>query len=232
MPFPTLVALVLCPMSTERAPVERSLRRAGVSGSHARVVQTGVGKDAIVARLRAEVAWPGPRPGLVILAGVCGALAEVVDVPPIARVIDEHGQTWTGGVGFADPDAGGGRKGVTLIAVDRVVATPADKRSLARDTGAAIVDMESHAFAAACAQLGLRWTIVRGVSDTPDETLPHEVLGWLTPAGDTRPARAAWDLARKPSLIPHVLAVLRRSKRVMPKVGERVVELVRAEAGS
>lgn len=214
MPEPLPTILILCPLRIERAAVGRAIRNAGCPG--ARVVQTGVGKSAILAALSREL--PACTPRLVILAGACGALTAVEDVPPIARIIDEHGASWTPTIA----DQGG----VILVGVDRIISTPADKHTLARDTGAAIVDMEAHAFARACEERGLRWAVVRGVSDTPDETLPLEVLGWITPEGDTRSARAARDLFLHPSLIPHIAKALRRARRVLPKVGTRVVQLI------
>jgi len=92
--------------------------------------------------------------------------------------------------------------------------------------------MESHAFAAACERFGLRYAIVRGVSDTPDETLPAEALGWIRPDGSTRTARAVIDLLRHPKLIPHMVAVMRRCGRVLPKVGQRVRQLVANAPGA
>lgn len=225
---------VLCPMAIEHRAVSHAVRE--LYRSDVCVRQTGIGKAAVVAAVR-HIAMNGRTAAapsesgsqrtkdatarLVILAGACGGLREVGDVPRIGRVIDEHGHAWSTG------DDGDGA--VTLIGVDRVVSSPGDKQRLADSTGAAIVDMESHAFIAACEQAGLRWAIVRGVSDTPDETLPGEVLNWIDAAGNTRNGRAAWDLFRKPRLISHIVPVIRRSNRVLPQVGRRVVELIGQE---
>ncbi len=212
-------------MAIERMHVQRAVRDLG--GREVAVIQTGIGKHAIIAAAASAMAshaksqGPG-KPLHLILAGACGGLTPVDDVPAIARVIDEHGHSWT--PANADPS------GITLVGVDTIIATPADKAALAARTGAAIVDMESHAFAAWCEERGVRWSVVRGVSDTPEETLPHEVLDWISPSGDTRSVRAARDLLLKPWLIPHVLGVLRRSRRVLPKVGRRVVEVLRSDA--
>ncbi len=203
--------VVFCPMRIERSHVERELRAAGMAGVC--VVQTGIGKDAVVRASSRE------RGVLFVLAGACGGLVHGEDVPGIARVVDEHGHSWT-------PWAAD-QRGVTLAAVDRIVSTPEEKRALAASTGAAIVDMESHAFAAECERRGIAWTVVRGVSDTPEETLPGEVMGWITPEGQTRTGRAALDMLRRPRLIGHIVGVVRRSNRVLPLVGKRVVEVVR-----
>lgn len=207
---------VLCPMQIERRAVARALRQAGADGVE--VVQTGIGKEAVVR----AVSQAGRAGGTIILAGTCGALRQVDEVPLVSRVIDEHGGAWdTGRPG-----------GVTLIGVDRVVSTPAAKRQLAEQTGAAVVDMESHAFIAACERMGVPWGIVRGVSDTPDETLPHEVLDWITPAGDTRTWRAALGMVRRPRLIRQIVPVLQRSNRVLPRVGGEVARMIRESAAA
>lgn len=200
-------------MRIEFAAVRRALDRRGLR--HIPVFQTGIGKDAILACLGRHL----QNTRAIILAGACGALAHVDDVPPIERIIDEHGNQWPCTQHFPGTP-------VTLIAMDRIVSTPEDKASLAASTGAAIVDMESHAFAAECQRRGLTWHVVRGVSDTPDETLPHEVLAWVTPEGNTRAGRAVLDMARRPSLVPHIATVLRRSSRVLPKVGAAVADTI------
>jgi len=212
--------VVLCPMRMERVHVERALKRAGLS--RVRVVQTGIGKDAVVRAVDAAVGG-AHRPDLIILAGSAGGLRNCDPCPPIARVVDEGDGEWKP----FDPDRGG-RDAITLIGVDRIVSNPQDKAAVAAATGASIVDMESHAFAAHCQRLGVRWSVVRCVSDSPEETLPGEVLGWITPEGDERIGRAIWDMVRKPSLIPHVLAVKGRADRVLPLAGRRVVRIIHA----
>lgn len=204
-------------MKIEHDAVLSAVKSRGLGG--VMVVQTGIGKDAILRTLERTLRDRAGRPPIgVLLAGACGGLVHTQPVPPIAAIIDTHQHRWR-------PPLAAESSGVTLVAVDHVVATPADKKALAESTGAAIVDMESHAFAARCEELSIPWGVVRGVSDTPEETLPSEVLGWITPEGNTRAFRAATDLALKPALIPHIAGVLKRSRRVLPLVGQRVCEV-------
>lgn len=205
-------------MATEHRAVARAIRRAGVSDI--KTIQTGVGKQAVIRAVeRLAALSPAEQPRMIVLAGACGALRAVEDVPRIARVVDEHGDEWP-----VTSSAGG----ATLIAVDRVVATPRDKRELADRTGADIVDMESHGFITACRQHGFAWHIIRGVSDTPDETLPDEVLGWIDGAGNSRIGQAMRDMALKPSLVPHIVRVMRRANRVLPLVGHEAARFIAA----
>lgn len=211
-------ALVFIPMQIEHAAIRRALDAADL-GDIA-TIQTGIGKHALLRALQKHAPTDGSR-SLMILAGAAGGLVHLeTHVPPIARVIDEHGHSWT--PHCADPD------GVTLIAADSIISTPADKKSLAARTGASVVDMEAHAFATFCEERVLPWTVIRGVSDTPDETLPAQVIHWITPEGNTRNLRAACDLALRPWLIPHIVSVVRRSNQVLPLVGKAVVGAVRS----
>lgn len=212
-------------MRVEYVAIVREIRRAGLDDRAVRVIQTGIGKAAVLRTLERELAQrphASPPPRFVVLAGCCGGLIPTDDVPRIARVVDDHGGVWT-----IDPAAGGDPQGVDLAAVDEVVSTPGAKAALAQRTGAAIVDMEAHAFARFCVARSLPWTVVRGVSDTPDQTLPDEILGWVTPAGDSRPFAAAAGLLRRPTLIPHIAGFVRRCNRVLPLVGRRVAEILR-----
>ncbi len=209
-------------MRIERDAIERELRAAGIG--HPRVIQTGIGKDAILAAaesVRHEFAG-----ALFVLAGAAGGLVHLENpVPPISRVIDEHGNSWT------PLGAEGVQNGVTLIAVDHIVSSPADKHALPKRTGAAIVDMEG---ARIRGVLRAAWASVDGGARRvghPDETLPGEVLGWITPK-ERRGTCARADLLVKPWLIPHIVGVVRRSNRVLPMVGRAVVEVVRAHGAA
>ena len=86
----------------------------------------------------------------------------------------------------------GEREGVTVAAIagsDRAVATPAAKRALAEETGAAAVDMESHAVAKAAADGGAAFLVIRAVADPVDRAIPDWVP--VRPPGSTWPA-ASW----------------------------------------
>ena len=71
-------------MEIERKAVASALRRAGLL--NVRVVQTGIGKDAVIRSL-VEVSVGETADTLMVLAGSCGGLAPTVDGPHIEGVI-------------------------------------------------------------------------------------------------------------------------------------------------
>lgn len=162
---------------------------------------------------------------LIILAGVAGGLAPVEDVPRIRTVVTLDGKVCP--VGFAPPNSSETER-VAILGVAQPISSPEEKQRLHIRTGAKLVDTESHVFADACARHGFAWSVVRGVSDTFEEVLPPEVIKWVGPGGKTRPARVMIDLLKKPSLIPVVSQLGKRSGACLSLVARRVAETINA----
>jgi adenosylhomocysteine nucleosidase len=195
--------LVLFALSREAAPFRR--RAAG----RAAVGVTGVG----AARCRAYLDGLSAPPGLVVAAGFCGALAaglRVGDVVWADEVRDEAGNSW--------PCVGGGG-GVRLLTASRVVGDPAEKAALGERYGAAVVDMESAAVAAWCAERGVPFACVRSVSDTAATALSPRLLRLLD-GGDPSPLRAAVEVLRWPPLLPELLRLARDTARTARNLAE------------
>lgn len=209
---------VICPLEHERRVLERLL------GDRASFRVSGPGPDAI---RRALGAILEERPPLVILAGVAGGLRECDSLaPPIDCIVDRRGGRWTPNV--LDPECS---QGVTLVGVEAPVVDPVAKRQLADETGAALVDCESHAFAAMLENRDVPWAVVRGVSDGPDDELPPDIDRWVDDRGRTRGLVLARRLALAPGLIPRMRALGARSRTALEEAGERITRILdRAEA--
>lgn len=158
----------------------------------------GVGSDAAARAARLLV--DGHRPRLLVSAGFAGgldpALARGALVRP-TRVVDEAGAAPlplmpVGATPAAAP--------ITICTVGRIVRSPEEKRALAATTGAVLVDMETHAVAAAAAAAGLPCAGLRVVSDDATQALPREVTALAAPQSAWRRFGAALGgLARRPS---------------------------------
>ncbi len=113
---------------------------------------------------------------------------------------------------------------VTLGAIagrDTAITTRAAKSDLRQSTGAAAIDMESHAVAVAARAAGLPFLAVRAVADPANRPIPAAALAGLAPDGRTRPfaviARLAlrpWELAGMARLAEDTRAAYRALRRV------------------
>jgi len=190
--------VIVCALEHEA----RSARR--VARDAARVVVSGPG----AARCAEAVRSTRGGAEAVILFGVAGGLAPGARSPAVSRVIDLEGGVWT-------PTLVGEGAGATVVGVDAPACTPAEKARLRSASGADLVDMESHGFARAAADAGLRWGVVRGIGDGADEALPREVMSSAGTRGATRAGRVAADLARDPRRLAGAVALARGSRRAL-----------------
>ncbi len=87
-----------------------------------------------------------------------------------------------------------------IVTVDAIVATAAAKQALRGATGAAIVDMETHAVASAANVAKVPCASVRIVSDGAGDELPPDIARLVTPQSAFRRAGAALAaIGRKPA---------------------------------
>jgi adenosylhomocysteine nucleosidase len=92
-----------------------------------------------------------------------------------------------------------------VAGVDRLLATPAQKRALLAATGALAADMESHAVAEAASAAGKPLLVVRAISDAADQALPVAATRFLGQQGEIRPSALIRVVTR-----PRELAALLR----------------------
>ena len=214
--------VVFTPMEVERAAVAAAIEAADLA-SHVDLVRTGIGRDRVLAALNTVLVRRRSPPALVILAGCAGGLTDLdLDArPAIAMIVDEQGREWTPAV--IEP----GEEPVAVLGVDRLIDEPRDKRRLHELTGASLVDMESHAFAARCGELDWPWAVVRGVSDGPDHRVPPIILSWINPDGTSRTGKALRDLLVRPWLWAEVSQLVQHTQHALALAGEGVVTLTK-----
>ncbi len=85
----------------------------------------------------------------------------------------------------------------------------AGKAAAFRDTGAAAVDMESHAIAAVAASRKLPFIAIRVIVDTAHDALPEAVLA-ASSGGEVSTSRLVRELLRSPAAIAPLLRLARR----------------------
>lgn len=100
--------------------------------------------------------------------------------------------------------ARGGLAGLpgTLVGSDRPLLLKTDKGNLFRDTGALVVDMESHAVAQVAAEFGLPFLALRAVADPATRAVPLWVMELVAEDGTVDPLKAAFEAMCRPWDIP------------------------------
>ena len=140
-----------------------------------------------------------------LAGGLCpGLSAGVVAMP--RRLL------WRGRQLTTDPGlsaALGGYSVDVAFACERVVSAAAEKARLWRETGAAIVDIESGPVAEEALRAGVPFAVLRAVCDPAWRDLPPAALAALDHAGLIGIRRVVGSLLRRPAQVGGLLALAR-----------------------
>ncbi len=167
------------------------------------VLVTGAGKSRAAAGLAGRLA-EGPRPAVVVNLGTAGAVDPTVSGVVEVGFVTEHDFPHRAiellmemplARGYLlSPDApprpvGAAPPGTTALATGDVFVADAGRAAQIAAGGIHLVDMESHAYAAVCARLGVPFRCVKVVSDGADEAAGRS---WLQTVDGCARRLAAW----------------------------------------
>jgi adenosylhomocysteine nucleosidase len=183
---------------------------------------------AVIARLIADGATA------LVSFGICGGLDPALQpgcllLPEAVR--DEAGKRWAADRAWhARTAAALAAHGIAarhgdLLGADAIVASPARKAVLRRESGAIAADLESHHVARAAVEKGLPFLVLRAVADPAERALPPAALIELDASG--RPALAAvlLSLARHPVQLPALLRVAIDTRHALRALDRAVIAL-------
>ena len=103
----------------------------------------------------------------------------------------------------------------TIAGSDKVVSTPEAKLNLAEKWDAALVDMESHAVAAAAEEAGILFLAIRAVADPASRAIPAWVTGKISENGTPNYGAILAGLAMHPWEVPGLFRLKSDSKRAL-----------------
>jgi len=185
-----------------------------IAGESVSVVIGGGDAAGLERKLDAELPRLGPGKEFLLLSfGVCGALSPALKAGDlvVGSGVVSGGRRWV-----ADPDwsarllkACPDARSAEVAAGDVMVGSTAEKRALFDSTRAAIVDMESHIVARVAERHGLRFGVLRAVSDAADHALPPAALAGLKPDGSPDILAVLRSLAGRPG---QVVALIRTAQ--------------------
>jgi adenosylhomocysteine nucleosidase len=206
-------------------------READAIAGRARVIVTGTGgaADELTHAINEQ------RPGVVIVAGYCGALDPSLragDVV-ISRMAAQAGSPeLLPEKGLIDHvrDEFHRRKSVfvysRLLTTVHAVASKSDKLALWNEFGAAGVDMETYPLAKAAEDARIPWVAVRVVLDAANTALPASLDGWQEDGDERQALKRAALRPREWQSYGRLGLAYRRASKALP----RAVAIVRAAA--
>ncbi len=162
----------------------------------------GIGADA--ARRAAEAILALYQPDIVYSVGFAGALnssLKIADVIRPARVVNA-----------SDGSSVALENGNGVLVSFTSVASPAQKAKLGDSFGAVAVDMEAAAVARAAEARGVRFEVIKAISDTSEFELPPTER-FLRADGSLAEWSFGLFAALRPWLWPRVLQLVRNSNR-------------------
>lgn len=202
--------IVLCPLRYE----QMQLRAAGLGDRDSPAIECcGPGRNGVERWFKqnephaARAAW-------MLLVGLAGAIDPVIlpgTAHAISTVIERNGKQRRASM----VNRSGEQSAVAITSSEELTVTRDARSSLFLATGAQLVDQESVHFAGCAEQLGIRWGIVRGVSDGIETSLPRGLETWVDNEGRTRLGRVLLGLFRAPGDLPHMIALSRDSSWAM-----------------
>jgi adenosylhomocysteine nucleosidase len=190
--------------------VATGLRREAqlLAGPDLIIVAGGGDRERLAAALEAEAA----NASGIISIGLGGALTE--DLKPgdwiVAReIVSAHtpviatDAAWSARLLAALP----GARSESLLGSDTIVADAKAKREAHAETGAAVVDMESHIAAEVAARHGLPFAAARVISDAADRSLPKAAQAGMAADGSMDIGAVLRALAASPWQLPALIRV-------------------------
>ncbi len=162
------------------------------------------------------------RPSLVISAGFAGALQS--DLAAGDLVI---GKNFTDSAIFARLNLGPGWHVGDIHTAAAIIERAEDKRSLARETGCVVGDLETAHIARVCAEQDIPMLALRCISDTADEDMPVPSRTLWNPAtGRPEPLQLFRHLIANPSSVSGFKKLLKNAKTAQKNLARGLVELL------
>ena len=232
----TAVIALLCAMPLELRPLRQRLRLRKTQLGHVgrigerQVIATvsGVGTElaraATVRLLDAiDIDW-------VIVVGIAGAIGNQIPIGTLVipdLVVDGA----DGSVLRPTPLRVGAARG-KLWTTDELILDPGQHADLRRD-GVLALDMETAAVAKVCGDRGVRWSVVRGISDrASDGTVDAEIFGLTRADGRPNVPAVGRYLVRHPGGLARLLRLGRGSRLAAERAADAAITAVSTSINS
>jgi hypothetical protein len=162
-------------------------------------------------------------PDLVLTCGFAGGLNPDLK---LGEVVFESGKRKAESTNLEERFLAAGAKSARFFCADRIATTFAEKKQLRAETGADVVEMESAAIQAVCAERGIPCVTVRVISDTANEDLPLDFNALAKPDKSIAFGRLAWAIAKSPRKIGALMALQKKTRFAAEQLAAVLVKIV------
>ena len=201
-------------LKEEAAPFRKiAAEKSGVS-----VLIVGIGRQNAEKSVREFLATHSPK--LVLTCGFAGGLNPDLK---IGEVCFE-----TSAANLRAKLLAVGAKPATFFCADRIATTVAEKKKLRAETGADVVEMESAAIQAVCAERGIPCATVRVISDTADEDLPLDFNALSKPDKSLDFGKLFLAIAKSPGKISALMRLQKKTSSAAQQLAvvlEKIISL-------
>lgn len=200
-----------------------------LAGRPVTLIESGPGEDDAVRACRAVVMTYRPR--WVMSAGVAGGLVDeltVGDVIVADEVVHETTRESVTFVGSPRPLSNAQQDNTLrrLITATQPVLDETEKRHLAAEFGAHVVDMESYGVAKWCSDNSVRCVSIRSISDAVTDSLPSIVNSLVGFSAWEQVGRVTGTALRKPSIIKDLWQLRSRALEAADRLADAVFGFV------
>ena len=182
------------------------------------ILIVGIGRENAEKSIRNALAANTPE--LVLTCGFAGGLNPELKLGEVVFEIGNQQST------IGNQLSASGAKAVKFFCADRIATTATEKKKLRDETGADVVEMESAAIHAVCAERGISCATVRVISDTAYEDLPLDFNALAKPDKSLDFGKLAWAIAKSPGKIGSLMELQKKTSfaaRQLASVLEKVI---------
>jgi hypothetical protein len=156
-----------------------------------------------------------PNTAVVIIAGFAGALRPDLTLGEI--ILETHPADFASHLPM---------RRAHIHTADQLIATPAHKADLHRQTSACAVEMEFAIVRKKMGQTNIPVIHVRSISDSSEDHVDEILMGWIDPVGRPKFLNIASSVLARPSRIKILSKLQSAIKAASPPLGDAVRQIV------
>jgi adenosylhomocysteine nucleosidase len=183
---------------------------------HVRTLITGMGRKNAELSARRELSKL--KPAAVFTSGFAGGLRADLKTGEVLFAVDENKE-------LERLLISSGATPAKFYCAPKVAVTSEGKRTLAQNTRADAVEMESEVIRAVCTEQRIPSATVRVVLDTADEDLPLDFNALMTAEHQMRYGKLATTLLMKPGKVKVLIQFQKRCRLAAEKLADVLVKI-------